>query len=183
VRTQPSELKKSPKPFITQTILVCIVCLLLTQSADADQQSQVDQPSEPIHITADRLVSDSNNNNAEFTGKVQVIQGQTKIDADRLKLFYKDSAAPSDGINTGNLKTIEAYGNVRIQFDNRVAVGQKAVYITQERKLVLTGPGAKITLDPDVVEGDRIIFYRGDGRVEVKGGVKAKIHSDQRDLN
>ena len=169
--------------YITQTILVCIVCLYFMQSALADEQSQVKQPSEPIHITADRLVSDSNNNCAEFTGKVRVIQGQTTIDADRLKLLYMDNAPPATGINTGDIKTIEAYGNVRIQFDNRVAVGQKAVYITQEKKLILTGPGAKITLDPDVVEGDRIIFYRDDGRVEIQGGVKAQIHSDQRGLN
>lgn len=180
---RPSEPTIGPIPKIAQTLFAYIVFLLLVQPAAGAEQAQPEQPSVPIHITADRLVSDSNNNNAEFSGDVHVIQGQTTIDADQLKLFYMDGGSAENGINSGDIKTIEAYGNVRIQFDNRVAVGQKAVYITVERKLVLTGPGAKLTLEPDVIEGDRIIFYRDNGRVEIQGGVKAKIHSDQRGLN
>lgn len=140
---------------------------------------------EPIRITADRLVSDSNKRTAEFSGKVKAVQGQTIITADRLKLTYKDGQR--DNTETESIDTIEAQGQVHITFDNRVAVSEKAVYTTVDRKLVLSGPNSKITSGQDVITGSRITFYRDAGRVEIVGDaenqVKATIHSDQSGLN
>jgi lipopolysaccharide export system protein LptA len=147
------------------------------------------KPAGPIHISADRLISDSRQNNAEFSGHVKVVQDQTTIVSDRLKILYKgensDKVENSGqaGINAGSIDAIEAYGNVRIEFDNRVAVGQKAVYTTNDRKLVLTGPDARVTHGSDMIEGSTITYYRDNGKVEIVGQVKATIRSDQRGLN
>jgi lipopolysaccharide export system protein LptA len=140
-------------------------------------------PATPIHITADQLVSDTAHRTAEFIGNVKVVQGQTTITADRLKLAYKGGGKSPTQTNADSIDTIEAQGHVRMEMDNRVAVGEKAVYTTTDRKLVLSGPGAQISSGPDVVEGTTITFFRDSGRVEMVGQVKAIIRSEQRGLN
>ncbi|MFZ1986598.1 MAG: LptA/OstA family protein [Desulfatitalea sp.] len=140
-------------------------------------------PANPIHITADQLVSDTAGRTAEFIGNVKVVQGQTTITSDRLKLNYKGGSKSPTQTDADSIDTIEAQGHVRMEMDNRVAVAEKAVYTTADRKLVLSGPGAQISSGPDVVEGTTITFFRDSGRVEMVGQVKAIIRSDQRGLN
>lgn len=178
-----------PATAIAPTITTLLCGLILTAGVMAAEPEPSEKPAAPIQITADRLISDSNNNNAEFIGNVKVVQNQTTITADRLRLIYPENGrGPKDGpgqteMSADSIDTIEAFGHVRIEFDNRVAVGEKAVYTTAERKLILTGPGARLTQGPDVVEGSSITFYRDSGRIEMVGEVKATIRSDQRGLN
>ena len=143
--------------------------------------------SPPIHIVADRLITHNESRSAEFIGHVKVEQGNTTIKADRLKLIYTGEGAAATGMSAESIDSIEAIGNVRIELDDRVAESQRAVYTTAERKLVLTGPGAKVISGPNVIEGSEITFYRDSGRVEMVGDaknpVKAIIRSDQRGLN
>ncbi len=159
-------------------------------AARADQPAAA-RTGEPIHITSDRLVTDSLSNSAQFSGSVRAVQGQSVLTADRLTLIFdskKDGAAATEpGEGATDIKRIEAWGNVRIEFDNRVAVGEHAVYITDERKLVLNGPGAKVISGKDEVVGSKITFFRDDGRLSMEGDgqnrVKAILHSGQRGLN
>ncbi len=183
VKTKPSEPKTGIVTQIVRMIFMLVFSLIGANQLIADDPPQMEQSTPPIQITADRLISFGSKNHAEFIGKVKVVQGETIIHSDRLKLFYLSGTSQQDTINTGDIETIEAIGNVRIEFDNRVAVGQKAVYSTIERKLVLTGPGAKITEGADKVEGDMITFYRNDGRIDINGDVRMQIRSTQRGLN
>ena len=122
-----------------------------------------------IQITADRLISDSANNQAEFVGNVHAIQGQTRITADSLKIFFSKKSAGDDTGPAQSLEKLVASGNVQIKFDNRLAVARQAVYITAERVLILTGPDATITSGENTISGEKITFYRTDGRFTVEG--------------
>jgi lipopolysaccharide export system protein LptA len=130
-----------------------------------------------IHITADRLISDSAHNNAEFIGNVHAHQGNTRITADRLKLFFGAHANAVDASPEQSLEKLVATGNVKIKFDNRLAVARQAVYITAERKLVLTGPGATVTSGENTITGETITFYRADGRFTVEGGSSGRVNA------
>jgi len=160
-----------------------VACIAAAGTALAEPQPA----QEPIHIRADRLVTQSDTRGAEFIGHVKVEQGNTTITADRLKLIYKSGNTAQDGMNSESIDSIEAIGNVRIELDNRIAESQRAVYTTSDKKLVLSGPGAKVINGPDVIEGSVITFYRESGRVEMigdeKNPVKAVFRSDQRGLN
>jgi lipopolysaccharide export system protein LptA len=169
--------------------MVC-VCCGFTGHASADRQV-AKQKSDPIRITADKLVTDGRTDSARFTGSVRAIQGESILTADSLTLIF-DSKGDSRGDTASDkafadIKRIEARGNVRIKFDNRVAVGEQAVYITDERKLVLKGTAAKVISGKNEIVGSTITFYRDDGRVSMEGDggnrVKAIIHSGQRGLN
>ena len=141
--------------------------------------------SAPIEITADKLVTDNQKRSAVFSGNVTAVQNDTKLTADQLTIFYKSSSGGGAGAN--DIERLEARGQVRIRFDNKLAVSNQAVYIIEERKLVLEGPGSKVVSDQDEITGTRITFYRNDGRMMLEGDdqnrVKAVIHSDQRGLN
>jgi lipopolysaccharide export system protein LptA len=170
--------------------IVCVSCGFI---ADARAERQAGkQKADPIRITADKLVTDGRTNSAQFTGSVRAVQGETILTADCLTLIFDSKGDESDSSmsaadGSADIKRIEARGNVRIEFDNRVAVGEQAVYITDERKLVVKGPGAKVISGKDEVVGSTITFYRNDGRVSMEGDgnnrVNAIIHSDQRGLN
>jgi lipopolysaccharide export system protein LptA len=178
--------KPAWRPFTGAMVLASAVLMIsfsLATGVRGDAPAPTSEPSEPIHINADRLISDSRQNHAEFIGHVKVVQDQTTITSDRLKLIYKEGQIEQSSINTSKIDIIEAYGNVRIDFDNRVAVGQKAVYTTSDRKVVLTGPGAKVISGTDVAEGESITYYRDSGKVEIVGQVNMIIRSDQRGLN
>ena len=161
-----------------------LFCFWLAAAALA-ADPPADAPREPINIVADRLLTDSNARRAEFSGNVTATQGDTRLTSDRLVIFYTGSGpqtAPQESV-----QRIEAYGNVRINMADRVATTDQAVYTAADRKLVLTGPGSKITRGQDEITGNEIIFDRERQTVTVesrgKGQVNAVIHSDQRGLN
>jgi len=142
---------------------------------------------DPIRITADKLVTDNAKRSAQFSGNVKAVQGDTVITADRLTIFYKSGGGSSSATSGSNIERLEAEGQVRIEFDNKVAVSNQAVYIIAERKLVLSGPGSKVVSGQDEISGSKITFFRDDGRVALEGDdknrVNAIIHSDHRGLN
>jgi lipopolysaccharide export system protein LptA len=155
--------------------------LMLISYADlwAEPTGQPQQPTaaEPIHITSDRLESDSTAKSAEFIGSVLAIQGDTEIRCDRLKIFYKKNLGKEAAVAQDALSKIVASGNVEIKFDNRVAVTDEAVYITDEKILVLTGPNSKITSGKDSISGSRIIFHREGGNIRVEGAGDRRVEA------
>lgn len=131
-----------------------------------------------IHITADKLISDNEVDYAEFIGNVRATQEDTVITADRLKIFVKknpDNKSP--GVGTESINKIIASGNVKINFDNRVAVTPQAVYNTETGVLVLSGDNSRIISGKDSISGEKITLYRTTGRITVESGEKKRVEA------
>jgi lipopolysaccharide export system protein LptA len=143
---------------------------------------------EAIHITSDRLISDNKAGYAEFIGNVKATQKDTVITSDRLKIFYKKNIANKGPLSVSeeSIHKIVAQGNVEIKFDNRLATTQQAVYNTETMVLVLSGSNSKIISGNDSISGEKITFYRTDGRIDVESGdkkrVEAVFYSRQKDV-
>ncbi|MFC1811533.1 LptA/OstA family protein [Thermodesulfobacteriota bacterium] len=173
--------------FILSTLFLTI-CLYAGDEA-GDSASRTDSSDEKIRITAERLISDSEARFAEFSGNVKATQGDTVIMADQLKVFYKSGPKGKAGGSPSeeSIDKIVADGNVKIHFENRVAVARHAVYTTETRVLVLSGAGSKVTSGTDYISGEKIIYYRTDGKIVVEGGsnkqVEAVIHSGEKGIN
>lgn len=133
---------------------------------------------EKIHITADRLVSDQNKQYAEFSGDVCATQGDTVIDSNRLKVFYKSGADPG-GNKTGGemIRKIVATGEVAISFENRTAYSEKAVYTTRSNEVVLSGPDTRIESKNNSINGEKIIWNRRTGEITVIGGTGKRVEA------
>lgn len=177
---------KAAVPFWLLAVLLGALCLAHNVFSE---EPGSDRSPEPIQITADRLLADLNTDTARFSGNVCAIQGNTEIKADQLTLHYQSdgSRKPTEKNEAANIQRITAQGNVRIRFDNRLAVSEQAVYITSERKLILKGPGSKVISGRDEIIGSKITYYRDEGRVAMEGDsqnrVKAVLHSNERGLN
>lgn len=132
-----------------------------------------------IHITADKLISDNELDYAEFIGNVRATQEDTVITADRLKIFVKkNSDNKSDpGSGTESINKIIASGNVKIIFDNRVAVTPQAVYNTETGILVLSGDNSRIISGKDSISGEKITLYRTTGRITVESGEQKRVEA------
>ena len=165
----------APQRFFIATIASLVLCLLLSGSPFAHAAEEAAKASQKIRITAQRLISDTNANNAEFIGNVKADQGDTQITADSLKIFFSAKSDAGDTSPAQSLERLVATGNVEIKFDNRLAVARQAVYITAQRVLILSGPNATITSGENTITGETITFYRDDGRFTVEGGSNGRV--------
>lgn len=161
-------------------MFICLMLLFAPRPGDATggeptQPLAADGEAKKIHITAERLISDTSHNNAEFIGNVQARQGDTLITADSLKIYFAGESKAENTSPAQSLEKLVATGNVEIKFDNRLAVARQAVYITAERKLILTGPGATVTSGDNTITGQTITYYRADGRFTVEGGSSGRV--------
>jgi lipopolysaccharide export system protein LptA len=168
-------------------IMAVMVTLMVAISPLLAEEGRQKADQDPIRITADKLVTDNQKRSARFSGNVKAVQGDTVITTDRLTLFYSAQKDASEAKPANSIERIEAAGHVRIEFDNKVAVSNQAVYIIEERKLVLWGPESKVISGQDEIVGSKITFHRDRGTLALEGDgknrVKAIIHSDQRSLN
>lgn len=177
------------KNLAVQVLLVSsLACLLqisllpsqVISGTDKPKSAKDTIPTEKIHISAQRLIADNTGNYAEFIGDVKASQGKTEINADSLKIFFAGKSDGSDATDGDDapeqsLEKLVATGNVEIKFDNRLAVARQAVYITAQRMLILTGPGAMVTSGDNTITGETITFYRDDGRFTVEGGSNGRV--------
>jgi len=169
------------------TASVLMTCWVFAGNQPPDKKSN--DAEKKIYITSDSMVSDNNTKYAEFIGNVKAIQGPNTIIADRLKIFFQKDLKSSESIaaDQDSISKIVANGNVTINFDNKVAVAEQAVYITETKILVLSGKNSRITSANDTISGEKITIYRNDGRINVESGAEKRVNavfgSDKKGLN
>ncbi|MGD9105467.1 MAG: LptA/OstA family protein [Desulfobacterales bacterium] len=172
------------------TVLAVHVVPLSGYAEEKPQDTDARSPSEnrKIHITADKLIADNKVDYAEFIGNVRATQEDTIITADRLKIFVKKNPGNkgASGVGTESINKIIASGNVKINFDNRVAVTRQAVYNTETGVLILSGDNSRIISGKDSISGEKITLYRTTGRIIVESGsekrVEALLYSGEKGL-
>jgi len=168
--------------FSASKAVFLITTVFMTVFAFAD-----DPPTDPgpndagkkIHITSDSLVTGNDAKYAEFIGNVKATQGTDVITADRLKIFFQKTPQSNDNLiaDQESIAKIVVIGNVTMHFDNKVAVAEQAVYITETRVLVLSGPNSKIVSGSDSVAGETITIHRANGRINVESGSEKRVNA------
>ena len=159
------------------TATLIIIAGFMVSSAFAEEEDL--KENKKVYITSDTMIADSEARCAEFIGNVRAVQEDTVIIADRLKIFYKkvddnDKNLTSD---EGSIEKIVSSGNVKINFDDKVAVTQHAVYTSETGVFVLTGPDSKVTSGTNFVSGEKITLYRAEDRMTVESGNKKRVEA------
>lgn len=142
----------------------------------------------PIHIESNRMTSTEKTNSVVFSGDVDAKQGDVRIRADEMTVYYnalessakqpasKDKKKP-DGPQ-GEKKTSQQVeklictGNVEVSRGEWLGTAKKMLYLSKERQVILT-ENAKAWQGQNMVSGEKIIYYLDEGRSEVIGGTKA----------
>ena len=125
----------------------------------------------PIEITADSLEVLQDEKIATFVGKVDAVQGDMVLSADRLRVFYggDDNAAPGPA-GMGSIHRIEADGNVFLSSPQETAQGDAGVYDVASSQLSMEG-GVVLTRGDNVVRGQRLEVDLASGRSRVFAAV------------
>jgi len=122
---------------------------------------------ESINITSDSMEAETKANKVTFRGNVVAKQKNMTITSGELIATYAEGGK--------ELKEVVAIGHVRITQQDKIAVADKAIFLNNERKIILTG-NPKVWQGKDTVSGDRIIYYLDEDRTTVEGGTRAVIN-------
>ncbi len=117
--------------------------------ADSSPRSAVASDEGPVEITAEKLVADNRAHTAVFEGTVVARQGKITLYADWMKVFYSE---------TGDVRKIEARGNVKLIKGAREITSGEAVYYRELQKIVFTG-NPVATEGNSTISGDRMVYY------------------------
>jgi len=163
-------------------VVICIGILSGTpclRAADDATAAPGKKSDNRIHITADRLVTDTQSQYAEFSGNVRVVRDDTVIQSDFLKIYYKESAGNDPQIDAGadSIRSIVAQGNVKIKFDQQLATTQKAEWMPENQTIVLSGPGSTIVSGKNTITGSKITVHQVDNRISVEGGSTGQVEA------
>lgn len=170
------------------------------EDADPAGETQMLKPAmfdrdKPIEITADKLDVDQEAKTAVFDGNVDALQGDVRLKAARLTVYYEQAppgAAPSsDGASGagapaapeasaeaaagadpmaqgGRIKRMEVEGSVFVSSPQETATGDNAVYDVDKGIITLTG-NVVLTRGDNVIRGTRLTMNANTGRSVVVG--------------
>ena len=116
----------------------------------------------PLVITSESLEADNKKGVAIFSGNV-IAEEEFLLCSDELIL----------GLGAGEqVDKIVATGNVVILYENKVSGADRAEYVKESRKLVLTGSAVVVECG-DRIRGERIEIFMDEDRAVVDGGIGA----------
>lgn len=139
---------------------------------------------QPINISSDTLEVQQDKQLAIFRGKVDVIQGDTRLRSDDLFVYYRDrnNQAPATqparqpqakpatgqaiapgGPDASSITKVEAKGNVFVSTPKERAQGDFGVYDVDKKTITLTG-NVLLTSDQSTVRCARAVMYQDSGR-------------------
>ena len=127
-------------------------------------------PKQPIEIEADALEVEDARHSATFTGNVLVTQGEVRMRADRLVVFYASSRA---GGGSG-IERIRATGKVHMTApDDQSASGDWADYKVESRQIEM-GDNVLLRQGENVIRGARLHVDLDSGKARVAGGTPSE---------
>jgi lipopolysaccharide export system protein LptA len=124
---------------------------------------------EPIVITSRSMEAEKLGDKVTFKGDVTLKKEGMTLNSDSMVVFYD---VPTKGI-----REIQAFGNVVVRKEGRIAFSNKATYDSREEKIVLTGD-ARIIENENQLRGEKITLFMRDDRSIVEGG-KVLFYQDK----
>lgn len=125
------------KPFIILGFLISTLGFAIpsfAQSAGGAFKG-IGNNNDPIQIEADKLEIIDDENTALLTGNVSVVQGETLMQATRIKVFYE--RAGESGKTKSGIRQIEASGKVAVRSgENKVSADQATINMISETVLM-----------------------------------------------
>ena len=153
--------------------LLLLAAALLAGMPVAAQIARPQNNDQPIEIIADSLEVQQDKQLAIFTGNVDAVQGDMRLKADQLKVYYKQqsntapqgkpaprpAAAASDPATMNSaIERIEAFGNVFVSSSPETGKGDTGVYDVAKRTIVLEGKQVVLTSKQNVMRGKRVVM-------------------------
>ncbi len=126
----------------------------------------------PLSIRSDELeaLEDDGRRRLLFTSKVQIDQGDLRVNSDRLEAFYPPGGSQPD--------RLVASGHVRVSQLKRRLLCDNATFFQTENRLLCVG-NAELQQGDDRVRGREIEIFIKQNRVKVRGGATVDVTPSQ----
>ena len=121
---------------------------------------------QPVEITADRLDLDQAAGSAVFTGGVRVGQGELRLAADRVEVFYDEGGQAS-----GTVRRMNATGNVTLSNGTEAAEAQAAAYEVATGIVEMQGE-VLLTQGRNALSSERLRIDLNAGTGQLEGRVR-----------
>lgn len=126
----------------------------------------------PIEINADQLEVFQEENRAVFSGHVVAIQGDVRLKAEKMNVFYRQPDEKSGKGDQDAIKKIEVQGGVFLATPQETASGSSGVYDVENHAIILND-NVVLTRDKNTLKGDKLKYDFNTGKSTIVGGVKS----------
>jgi len=140
-------------------------------------QAQLSSAGGPVDISADALEVIDAKNIAIYSGHVDVLQDDARLQADRIEVQFAKGKAESTGgalsASWGDIQSITAIGNVFYTTPGEVARGDKAIYRVVTDTITLTGD-VVVTQDGNVIRSSKLTIKIASGEASFEAGTTGR---------
>lgn len=181
----------------TLPALVAALCVLAAaDTARAQFAMGANNNNQPINISSDTLEVQQDKQLAIFRGKVDVVQGDSRLRSDELFVHYRERGAQPPagqparatppkpagptigpgGPDASSITKIEAKGNVFISTPKERAQGTLGIYDVDRKTITLTG-NVLLTSDQNTVRCERVVMYQDSGRTTCDPASQGRVQA------
>lgn len=144
--------------------------VVLAQSAKPGGSGFAYDASQPLNVSADSLRLDQDAGTAIFEGSVQADQGDFRLQADRIEVFY----GKLENSEANEITRLIATGNVKLASGTEMAEARSADFEVAEGKIRMQGD-VLLTQGGNLITGDTAVINLDDGSARVEGRVRTVI--------
>lgn len=141
---------------------------LILAGVSAPAMAQLSSRGGPISYSADNLEYMDGNRQLVLTGNVDVVQDDSRLQSDKLTLFFKAGSSGGNTLGTGDIDRIVAEGQVYYVRPDQKARGDRAVYETASDSVTFTG-NVVVASDVNIIRGDTLVLEISGGRTSIRG--------------
>ncbi|EIE49878.1 organic solvent tolerance protein OstA [Salipiger aestuarii] len=120
----------------------------------------------PVEVSADQLAVNQSDGTALYTGNVVIGQGEMRLAAPRVLIFYTEDESRID--------RMEASGGVTLVSGEEAAEAERAVYSIDAGTILMTG-NVLLTQGSSALTSERMIVNLDDGTAQMTGRVRTVI--------
>jgi lipopolysaccharide export system protein LptA len=132
--------------------------------------AQISPGGGPISYSADNLEYSDNQRQLVLTGNVDVTQNDSRLQSDKLTLFFKAAAQGSgNAMGSGDIERIIAEGQVYYVTPEQKARGDRAVYDVGSDSVTFTG-NVVVASEDNVIRGSTLEMQISSGRTVLRNG-------------
>lgn len=122
----------------------------------------------PIEITANALEVSQSEQTAIFSGKVVATQGEMRLSADDLRVYYRTGGTARGGAS-GAISRLDAIGNVTVNARTESASGEWAVYDVNSGQITMGG-NVSLQRGENIIRGEQLVIDLPSAQSRISGG-------------
>ncbi|WP_372610338.1 lipopolysaccharide transport periplasmic protein LptA [Aquicoccus sp.] len=155
--------------------LAAALCLALLPVTATSQGAEIafgdveQDPAQPVEVTAETLSVDQDDGTAIFTGDVLIVQGEMRLSAPTVEVFYDQAG--------DRIQRLKASGGVTLVSGDDSAEAESADYSVESGTILMQGD-VLLVQGQSALTSDRMTVDTHDGTARMEGRVRTVLQSN-----